>query len=548
MSKQLTRHLLLLLVVFAITRTLPLVSLQPWNCWEVVEARKLNEYGWTQRQGALLDWHYLTGVISNPERFNYPNHPAPIHWVNMIAQKIAGDWGVVFLTTGLGLVACLFGFFALRQLYLPEIALVGALLCTLAPSSIIYDADPNQGAMGAFLWPVAILLLASKKNVAWRALGLGLVCLIAGQMSWMAWTIFGTLLLGGFGVTWNGRWTTNRQPWFVWAFVVGGGLTVLLFLVQVVVYTSDWQHLERYIDKQSTEKVGFFAWAIRVATRVPMSLGLALVGGMVVGGGGMLLRRIARPLELVALVYVPIFLSASYVLRGFFYAEIWPYEYLVFPATILTCSLLGSLKSKRIHQRTVMALLVLATAGLGYVFLRVSNPPLSSETVFFSELMAKESDKQDIIATNLIEQQPPLQNWNVAGLDSSRFKADRLLRSNISSYAQVVGLLDNFQANRMTIVFIRTPMNPLDESLDKLLATVPCQGCALPRQQGATPLSLRIRNIYWQLTGRHQVARSESATPEDTRLDVYRLQLERLPNGDAAITPRSSAEPLQPLP
>ena len=79
MKRPLAFAFCLLAILFVCTRLFPLLQAQPWSYWEVSEAKKLNEYGFFERRGALLDYHYLAGVLPHPEKFNYVNHPAPIH-------------------------------------------------------------------------------------------------------------------------------------------------------------------------------------------------------------------------------------------------------------------------------------------------------------------------------------------------------------------------------------------------------------------------------------------------------------------------------------
>ena len=546
MNRTLAKHLFLLVSVFALTRMWPMTQAETWSYWEIFEARKLNEYGWSERQGALLDVHYLTGVVPHPELHNYPNHPAPIHWVNMLFEGMFGDWGVIWFGMFVGLGCCVLALLALRQLYHPGIALVGALLFTIAPSGIIYDVDPNQGALGAFIWPVAALLLSPVAPTRLRAWLLGIACLLAGQASWMSWTVFGVLLLGAFGIAWDKKFVASASKPLIAALLVGGGLTVLLFALQVAVYTPDWDNLFRYLGKQSTERIGVVQWAIRSITRSGMSVGPALVFGALAGFLAIIKTRTARPTELVALAYLPLFVAASFVLRGFFYNENWPYEYLVFPAAILTCAFLAALPVGRLRFISSAGLLGLAVVGLFYVFLRFSNPSLSAETRFIANLIAREAKPREVVATNMVEQMPPLQTWNVSGLYVARQKADRLLRTEISSLDKLAALLGRFHVDTLDIVFLRTPLQPVDPQLAQALSQSPAQIYTLPAHEGALPFSLRLRDYYWKLTGRHQAAGKIDSSPMNATLELSRLRLTRSGNGGVRVDPIPPTEPGEP--
>jgi len=534
-SKSLLKSLLLVVCAFALTRAWPFAVAEPWSYWEVFEAQKLNNYGWFERRGALLDFHYLTGVVPHPQLHNYPNHPAPIHWVNMIVQRGLGDWGVIVLGLLVGLAACVITLFVLRRIYHPPVASFGALLFTIAPSSIIYDVDPNQGAMGAVLWPVAALALAPSLPIRSRAWLLGVACLLAGQASWMVWIVFGALFIGVLGIRWEGRLRVAPTPPLIVALFVGGGLTVLLFALQVLIYTPDWQDLGRYLQKQSAEQQSFLSWFVRTITRSAMSLGPALVLGALAGIIVLLAKKSARPLELVVLVFLPLFGVASFVLRGFFQTENWPYEYLVFPASVLGCAFLATIPAGKVWRATTSGLMTLAFIGLLYVFLRLSNPSLSNETRFIAALIAVEAAPRDVVATNLIDQMPPLQPWNVAGLYVARQKADRLLRSDISSVAQLHRLLDQFHVDNLEVVYLRTPEQPLDPDLHAILEQAPSRRFTLPAHDGSLPLSLRLRNHYWRLAGRHQPPEIAAGAAIGGSVTVSYLKLARAADGSVTL-------------
>jgi len=536
----LPKQLLLLACAFFLTRAWPLAIAEPWSYWEVFEAKKLDYYGWFERRGALLDIHYLAGIVPRPELHNYPNHPAPIHWLNMLLSRALGGWGVVALGTAIGLAGCIATFFALSLHYRATVAMVGALLFTMAPSSIIYDVDPNQGALAAVFWPFAALALGNSLPIRCRAWLLGVACLLSGQVSWMVWVVFGALLVGVLGMSWNGRFQTMPVRPLFFALCLGGSLTVLLFVLQVLLYTPDWQELRRYLGKQSAEYVGFHAWLIRTATRSAMSVGPALLIGALAGAVHIISRRRANSLELVAIAFLPLFIASSFVLRGFFKSENWPYEYLIFPASVLCCTSLASIPSGRSWRASIAALFLMAFTGLFYVFLRFSNPSLSTETLFIADIMANEAQPHEIVATNLVDQASPLQSWNVSGLGVAMFKANRLLRSGISTPEQLASLLSQFHTKSLDVVYIHTSQQSLHPNLRAILDLASCRNFTIPTHEGPLSLSLLLRNHYWKLTARHQAP--ESAPPRrresDRSLQLCRLRISTTGDGSVTIQPR----------
>ena len=519
-----------------------MVVAESWSYWEVFEAKKLNHYGWVERRGALLDVHYLAGVVPSPELHNYPNHPAPIHWANMLVLRVLGHWGVIVLWTSLGLAASITTLLALRQFYTPSVALIGSLLFILAPTSIIYDVDPNHGAIGAAAWPFLAFALTPALGPLYSAWLLGSTCLLAGQASWFVWIVFGALLVGVAGLNLNGRLRAAPARPLIIALLVGGGLTVLLFALQVVLYTPDWQDLTRYLSKQSVEKVGPLDWLLRITTRSAMSLGPALVIGALAGLIAILVRKKALPIALVSVAFLPLFGLASFVLRGFFQTENWPYEYLVFPTSIFCCAFLTAVPPGKVWRAAVLALTLLAIAGLPYVYLRVSNPSLSAETRFIADLMVGEAQPHEVVVTNLLDQAPPLQPWNVSGLYVAMFKADRLLRSNVNGIPQLGELLHKFHTDTLDIVYIRSMEQPVDDDLKTILKRYPSRTFTLPSHLGAVPLSLRLRGYYWQFTGRHKAAEAAATQAVANTLELSHLTVSRAADGGINVQPSTPRE------
>ncbi len=526
----------LLAILFVCTRLFPLLHAQPWSYWEVFEAKKLSEYGFLERKGALLDAHYLTGVLPHPEKFNYVNHPAPIHWVNMLIYQGFGDWGILFLNTSLGLLACFLTLASLRKIYPIDIACFGAVLFTVAPSSIIFDVDPCVGPLASFLWPAgAYLLLADHLSLLRRTWLLGLLCLVAGQIDWLSWTILGSLTIAALGVGWSRRLSIQPQWLLLQALFLGSALTVLFFAAQIFVYIADWNDLAKYISKQGGNTLPFAALLKSVSLRIALSLSPALLLAGLFGFVLMLWRRTARPVEMAALVYLPIFLAALVVLRGFFLTEIWPYEYLIFPFVLASCYFLSSLPLLWRTRLAYPLLSVLALIGILYAQIQTTSQKLSEETSFLAELFSKESAPEELIATNMVDQLPPLPSWNVAGLYVARQKADRLLRTGIDAKAQLFDLLRQFHTPSLDILFVSTPCQPIDPPLEQLLRSLQPRSFELPSVGVEVPFSIHLRNLYWRFTGRHQAKQSSTYASDSRTILLYRFRLKRIDASGSTI-------------
>src|SRR2546426_12623064 len=61
--------------------------------WEIVEAKKLLEYGFWARKGAILSYGMYAGILPHPGDFNYVNHPYPILWLYTLLYLLFGKVG-----------------------------------------------------------------------------------------------------------------------------------------------------------------------------------------------------------------------------------------------------------------------------------------------------------------------------------------------------------------------------------------------------------------------------------------------------------------------
>src|ERR1051326_1770281 len=61
--------------------------------WDIVQAKKLLDYGFWARKGALLEHGSYFGIVPNPSDFNYIDHPFPIFWIHALLYKFFGSAG-----------------------------------------------------------------------------------------------------------------------------------------------------------------------------------------------------------------------------------------------------------------------------------------------------------------------------------------------------------------------------------------------------------------------------------------------------------------------
>lgn len=516
---------LLITVCWLVSRAYPLMQAVPDTYWEVWEARKLLEYGFVERQGAIINIHFMAGQVAAPEQFNYVNNPYGILWLDTFFHWIGGPWGPLVANALMGLATYLAGFHALRHWFPHRASLLAAVLYTLAPTAIIYDVDPGIVAAGAMSWPWLVWLASSyQKNPRIRTLALlALATFISGQFSWFAYTIWPALLAG--------FWCWHRRPdWrLMGALALGGALTLATHALQIWYYTWDWQAFGGYVQAQAGVEgsLSRLQMARTIGIRTLISVGPALLAGAALGLWTF--RRRQSWLRWSAVIYLGIFVLAAAVLTRFFYRENTMYSYLLFPASALLAGALTHYPGRRIST----ALLALAVAGVGYPWLQASIPRISNVSRTLGAYLHEVSRPTDVVATNMRDCVFPFEAWDVGSTHYLKLEADRLLFANITTLGALEALRGRFYGTNHAGLFLRVTARPLDGELAAWLeanATATETRTITVPPQPPTP-ALRLRELYWKLSYSRMLLAREGAGPEraagepvQVEIRLYRLK------------------------
>ena len=523
-----SRPWLLIALVWALTRAVPLSQLVPETFWEVAEAKKQLEYGFVATKGAIINVHYMSGRVAEPAKFNYVNHPYPILWADTLARWLGGPWGVVAFNALLGLAGCLAAFAALRRFYAERESFWGAMIFTLAPVNVLFNVNPDQSGLAAIFWPFAVWALARARELptAGRAWLLGAVVFLSGQVSWSPYSFYPVLLLGALGVVWErGRgFSWEPRPALVKAVVLGAALTVAVFVAQIICYTPDWSDLTGYIGRQAGAEsgVGLLQMYVGIGLRAALSAGPALLLGTL--AWLWLSPRWPRLdwLRLGAFCYPLLYALCALALRRYFFRERHLYCYLTFPLLILTMETLRQWPGRL--WRTTLA--VLSVAALAYPLFQATIPVVSQTTLLLSREVQALSQPEQVIATNLLPQQFPFPTWDVGSTGLLGLMADRNLRDSIASREQLEALPAAFKTPRLEILYVLDPARPIDDALRQTLQGArPVRDWTFAVPEEPPSLALRARSLYWKLAGKHQTAAGAGRVPEMT-LRFFRLTAE----------------------
>jgi hypothetical protein len=511
-----------------ITRAYPLSQAQPRAYWEVAEAKKLLEYGFSERQGAIINVHFMTGMMPEPWKHNYVNHPYPILWFDTFVYWLGGPWAVLITSALLGLLTCLAVIPALRCCFPQREAGIGALLYTLAPATILFDADTNIVALGAIVWPISIYLIGKNplRGGFVSATLLGATVFVAGQISWFTYTVFPVLLCAATGLAYNhaSRFIVKPKTNLLMVVIAGGVLTLALFVLQIWFYTYNFADTLSYIHGQASAEQGATIPRMYLATalRSVLSIGPALVLGAVAGFFVLIRNRSMNWLQLGSVLYPLCFIAATLALPRFFYRERTMYGYLIFPCTVLTLTALQHLRNKRVTAGT----LCLAIVTLAYPTLQASIPKVSETSKELGHYIRELSRPDEIVVTNLQEQGRPFQPWDVGSITNSCLMADRAIRENISSRTSLEGLLKNFRRRELDVVFLYDVNKPIDESLHTFMKNA--SRPELTRFEIPTePVSMatRLRSFYWKIVGKHQALGEANEHSNIEEFEIFRFKL-----------------------
>jgi len=519
---------LLISLAWTLSRLYPLANAVPLSFWEVWEAKKLMEYGFLERHGAVINWHFMTGHLENPEMFNYINHPLPMIWLDTGIFHLFGGWGIIIFNAVAGLLASFVVYVTLKKLFSPQLSLFGSLIYVLAPASILFDVDPSIVALGSLLWPFATYIIISSQNKENRFIlfAAAVLIFIFGQISWFSFTLLPSILII---ITWqcnreNDNSSIRLRRRLIIACGIGAFTSVAFFLCQILYYTPDWHNTVTYITGQHglENNVSFSKMVWTIIVRSVISAGPALSIGALLCF--VLHRRINwhNCILKSSIIYLMVFAVAAMVLPRFFFRERTMYAYLIFPLTILSVQTLDII-SKASGRRIIMTL---AVFGALYPQLQASIPPVSDSSIALGRFINTISQPTDVVATNWRDQNRPFENWDIGGIHNLGKAADRLLRGNIITVKDLENVHSSFKNKELKIVYLFDVNEKIDNSLKSIMEKIkPVLSMEINIARQKPKIATKIRNFYWKLTSQQQATDIQDAEPWRLNLLVYRFTM-----------------------
>jgi hypothetical protein len=504
----------------------------PMFQWDIWSANKLLEYGFWERGGAIIDFHFMTGRVPDPWLFNYANHPYPILWLYTLIYYYCGGAGVIALVAATGLATCLVLYRVLELQFGRSAAWFASVLYALAPASIAGDASANVVALGAVIWPLALWLLCAPTSgqgaAGLKPWGVGLAVFIAGQISWFSLSALPAILWLGLPKD-VALTSALRRPWQIpaWrAMGVGALATAGLFLLQLLVYTPSFKDFWHYFLMQSaaaSTSPSRLTFLPQVAAKVFYLVGPALWLTAVAAGVCLFKRRKATPIVAAAVCYLAVFGLLALILTRFMFSELSMYRYLLFPTAVLAAFACSQIAGRWLR----VVLICLAILGAVFASARISGPSQTSQIL--GQLIRQQTRPEDVVLTNLRPMAPPYPAWDVGGCEFTRQFADRLMRFGIQDRKAAEAVFPPLRQKSPSCVFIVNVSGPLAKDLAAVLEQHGREVTQCEAVLPAEPASafLRIRMIYWRLLGR--VEASAQAVPDPNGQGAVKLRIYRLP-------------------
>ncbi len=493
---------------------------------ELIQIKKMLDYGFVKTHGIVPYNHAMTGRLTHPEAFNYTHHPLPRTWLYAATYHLFGGFGVTLFNVALGLVQSLFVYAALKRQFQVLVAAVVASFYACAPAMQSWAVGPTSIILMVMVWPVAAWLILpppgqsqpGKTATFW----LGVTMFLAGQVSWSMGAIVPSLLLMSAqpGRGWKDTIGRNFRNRLWWAIILGAGLSAIVFLAQIVIFTPNASEPFKYARRFGGGAEGGLKLIAANLLRI-----FVLISPPLVIGGLMGLRASLRPRHLslgalAMLAYIVLFLVGQTALPYFFTVEKWMLMWLLFPAAYLTACWLSTARIRA----AVCWLALLALPGILYIQVTASMPKLSRTTQLLARYLTEHTNPDDLVVMDLRWQQFPFRYWDQFGIN---WLADRLAFYDVNSIAQVEDYRERFRGHVARTLFLHQDHGTPDPALLQKVKEGQLLGrVELPLPEDSQTAGGILRLIYlWRQKTSHGTLANDSGGPTNkvVALELYQL-------------------------
>jgi hypothetical protein len=506
-NRQDRRAMWIIAAVFLVASIYPFLRAEPQLDLEIGIVRKMLDYGFARRAGAMMFPQFNNGRLAHPEAFNYTHHPYLTAWAYGIVYEVSGFRGVSAFTLVMGLVGCLVVYRTLRTTVDSPAALAGSVLYACAPVLLLTTVRAFAMVFATIFWPAATwVALPPPEGASWRRNRtwlLGLLSFLGMQISWASLGVVPSLLLMTAEPA-PGFRATLRNP-RCRAILLGTGLGLAVFIVQVIAYTTSFHEPVGYVAFLAKPGATGFAQTrsrmlLALVVRTVVLVGPALILGSV--AAGLMLWRTRKTIRLAngMILYILLWLAGAVSLTFLFTREKWVYVWLLFPAAALA-AYAWEQTSNRILRGLLLALTI---PGLVYAQLTASLPQKSRAAETLAVFLQQQTRPEDLILTNLKPQVLPFPYWDYNGPDTVAVLADRLCWGGIDSVQalEIQKELMKGQVARVLYLLGPTPEIPGDLEVKLHQEGQLLQHVDIELTPEIDSFGLRLRRWYGKIQGK----------------------------------------------
>jgi hypothetical protein len=472
--------------------------------------------------------------VAHPEHYIYANHPYGLLWFYTLLYYcfgFAGVLAVIYLFKYAALLTC---FLVLEHCFSRASAFWASVLYAVAPLSILCEGASNCVIMASIFWPIALAVIVfrfhRKESASFGDLLLaGATTFLAGQGSWFALSIVPSLMVI------NSRLTSLRPRAILvaltnpvsLAFLVGGVLSLLVFLGQIAWYEGGFGHIIKYslAKAGASSAPGFRLYVMGlVPVRISFFVGLALTLASLLGCFYLSkdVRFAGKEPALGIVLYFVAFGAMVLVAPKAFVEENHFFAWLIFPGAVMAAMVFD--KADHRLRKLILALGVFGIVlALMYASVPISGSPMAR---YLGTVFAAHSKKTDFIFTNIKLLSPPYKVSDIGGGACTMGTADRFIVFGVSVPGQLCVANDlvnestGFQYWRMRSLPIGPNLETELASRGKLVKTIPV---TFP-DSTQTPLEELRAFVYYSVMKKGKPHEQGSSGVSSDLIDIYQIE------------------------
>ena len=503
--------------------------------WDVVQVKKLLDFGFWERHGAIISSGFYVGMVSDPVSHNYVNHSYPIFWVYSCLYWLFGKTGMYFLSGLSGYLGCILTFRFLSALFPRNIGLFVTILVTASHATVEFAMNTDVVAQGSIIWvftALAILRLQRLGSSAnWRDTWLpGLAVFLVGQVTWFALTAVPALLLLTIP---TGRSFKDavKNPASVPGLIpilTGAMASLFVFIAQILIYSPSLFQNAQYLSLQAGTDTSFIGSRI---TKLPVLFLRMILAApalwllVVIGTTRLTMLTFQRRLVLIMMFQFGVFFLVMLAIPRLLFLNQHGFRYNVFPCAVIACATLVYFQARWIRMIAV----IVAIGGLLFCYGKLHDYRASHASQTLGNWIAANTQNNETVYTNIKNLSPPIASWDAEFLANASVVADRIVYSGITSLSDLKKSESLHGKEQPLATFLLEGSQPCDSDLlEYVQSREQTTVTNLPVPPESIAVFKMARQGLWKLIGKGAPVYGLGHTQTTNESRCFNLKLYRL--------------------